>query len=819
MVHLSPVSHGTPAKHNLPAEIASFVGREGAIAEIRRLVARARLLTLTGAGGCGKTRLAVRAAADAAQSFPDGVWFVPLAPLTDSAFVPRAVAAAVGIRGAASRSMVATLVAALASRQILLVLDNCEHLIGGCARLAETLLRACPSLRILATSREPLRIPGEVTWRVPSLAVPGVQPLPSPESLAQVESVALFLDRARARQPAFALSAQTAPAVAAICRQLAGLPLAIELAAAQLWTLTPDQIVGRLDNGLRLLGGGSRTQPRQETLRATLDWSHALLCDAEQALFRRLAVFAGGFEVEAAESVCSDREIAPADVLPLLTALVEKSLVEPTMQLGEARYHLLEPVRQYALERLTMSGEAGGAERGHARYFGRLAEMAEPRLMSGKRGPWLERLAQNQDNLRAALGWSRRAAEASARELGLRLAGALGWFWNLRGEVSEGLDWLEAALAGGQDAAPAVRAKALYASAELAWLVGQNELARARAEESASLFRSLDDKRGLAYTLQSLPMANGHPQAAASTAESLRLFKEIGDAWGVAMAMAALDLSALISDGDPSGRGQAQLQEALAWFRALGDDWGIAQVLNMLGDLARSQDDFAGAGVRYDEALTLLRRQGLTGSVPSLLHNLGAVALRGGEPQRARRLFRESLGLFRDQGDQRGVADCLTGLAGVLAALKQPERAAQLLGAAEALREAIGATMWPANEASYDRTLSEVLGRLGKAGLAAAWAAGRALPLERMITEALAEQAGDPPGNRQELGLTVREREVVALVAQGLTNRQIGGALFITEGTARLHVKHILSKLGFTSRTQIAGWAVDQGLARAPGAL
>ena len=510
--------------------------------------------------------------------------------------------------------------------------------------------------------------------------MPGVETLASPESVGQVESVALFLDRARARQPAFELTAQTAPAVTAICRQLEGLPLAIELAAAQLGALTPVQIAGRLDNALHLLGGGNRTLPRQETLRATLDWSHALLTDAEQALFRRLAVFAGGFEVEAAESVCSGQDIAPTDVLPLLTALVEKSLVEPTLQLGAARYHLLEPVRQYALERLTMSGETCVLERSHACYFLALAEMAEPGLLSGKRGPWLERLAQNQDNLRAALSWSRRAAEASARELGLRLAGTLCWFWNLRGAVSEGLDWLEAALAGGQDAGPAVRAKALYASAELAWLSGQNELARARADESAALFRALDDKRGLAYTLQSLPMANDHPQAAASTAESLRLFEEIGDAWGAAMAMAALDLPALIRDGDPEGQGRAQLQAALARFRTLGDDWGMAQVLNMLGDLARSQDDLAGAGARYAEARHSCAGKGLTGSVPSLLHNLGSVALRGGEPQRALGRFRESLGLFRDQGDQRGIADCLTGLAGVLAALKQPERARNCLG-------------------------------------------------------------------------------------------------------------------------------------------
>lgn len=721
MTTSAPASTGLSSRHNLPTEVASFVGRERELAAITRLLPQTRLLTLTGTGGCGKTRLALRVAADLAPGFADGVWLAQCAPLADSALVPRSVAAAVGARGTAGQPLLATLASALASRRLLLVLDNCEHLIGACARLAETLLRACPHLRILATSREPLRIAGEVTWRVPSLALPGPGPLTAPESLAQVEAVALFLARGRARQPDFTLTLQNAPAVAAICCHLDGLPLGIELAAARIGALAPAQIAARLDDALRVLGGGSRTMPRQETLQATLDWSHALLSEAERVLFRRMAVFAGGFGVEAAECICGGAGIAPADVLALLMALVEKSLVEPR----DARYRLLEPVRQYARTRLTEQAEADGVQRRHAHYFLELAEAAEPALMSGARGPWIERLALEQDNLRTALAWSRRAADASDSEAGLRLAGALLWFWNLRGDVSEGLEWVEAALTEGQDAAPAVRAKALYGAAELAWLLGQNALARARAEESAALFRTLGDKRWLAYALQSLPMAIDHPRARELAAESLRLFEEVGDAWGAALAMGALDIFALIRDGDPAGRGQARLEEALARFRYLGDDWGTAQMLNLLGDLARSQGNEAGASARYEESLALLRRQGLTGTVPSLLHNLGYLALRWGDARRALRLFRESLTLFREQGDQRGIADGLTGLAGVLGALKQPVRAARLLGAVEALRETTGATVWPANAPDYARSVSAVRGQMDEPAFVAAWAVGR----------------------------------------------------------------------------------------------
>ena len=801
--------------HNLPTEVASFIGRERELNEIERLLARSRLLTLTGAGGCGKTRLALHLATSVARGFPDGVWLAQLAPISDSALVPRAVAAALGIRGAAGRPLLATLALALAPRRLLLILDNCEHLAGACARLAETLLRACPHLTILATSREPLHIQGETIWRAPSLEVPAADPLHSLEALAQIEAVALFLDRARARQPAFTLTPDNAPAVVAICRRLEGLPLGIELAAAQIGSLAPEQIASRLDNSLWLLGGGSRTLPRQETLRATLDWSHALLREDERTLFRRLAVFAGSFSAEAAERVCDDA-IAQSQALPTLLALVEKSLVEPQAGARETRYRLLEPVRQYAWAQLEEQVELESAQRRHARVVLDLAETAEPWLMSGARGAWMERLTLEQDNIRAALSWSQRCARAEDVEIGLRLVGALLWYWVFRGELSEGLERVEAALAKSADVAPAVRLKALYVSGELVWSLGQHALARARLETCAAAWRAMGEKRNLAYTLQVLSLVIAEPQASDLARESLRLFQEVGDAWGAAHATFSLATLSLLQSGGAAAH--AQLEDTLACWRALGDEWGMAQTLNYLGDLAREQGDDASATERYRASLALLQRQRMTGTIPSIQHNLGYLALRSGRPRQGLRLFRESLTLFRNQGDQRGMAECLVGLAGALGALKQPERAARLFGAADALLTALDAAVWPANVADYARFLARVREQLGEQSFAAAFGAGQAAPLEQIValTEEDLEQSSGSDDTRE---LTRREREVARLIAQGMTNRQIGAALVITEGTARLHVKHILHKLGFVSRAQIAVWAVEHGLIAEASAL
>ncbi len=806
----SSAAHRAPLpRHNLPSEVAGFVGREHEIAQVEALLGAARMLTLTGAGGSGKTRLALRVGARQLANWPDGVWLVELAPVTDPSAVPRAVAAALGVRGTSGRPLTTTLAGALASRRLLLVLDNCEHVAGAAGRLVETLLAACPDLRVMATSREPLRVPGETVWRVPPLKLPGSR-VQTSDSVRDVEAVALFVQRARARSASFTLTDTNAAAVAAICCRLDGLPLAIELAAAQTEALSPAQLAARLDGALHLLAAGPRTTPRQQTLRATLDWSYALLTPEEQIVFGRLSVFAGDFTIEAVEDIGAGGLVQRTGVVAPLSGLVAKSLVESRTAGQGTRYRLLEPVRQYAAEKLEASGEAQLCASRHARYYLDIGESAEWVLMSAQRGPLMEVLAAEWDNLRTALDWSRRSPSLDDREAGLRAAGSLTFYWTLRGEVSEGLEWLDSMLERAVDCNPGARARALYGAAELGWLAGQVDTARARAEEAIATFRELGDRRRLAYALQSLPVSVDHPAAQQSVAESFQIFEEIGDQWGRAMAFTAANLFELLNTGDPAGRGRARLEESLDLWRALGDRWGMAQSLNILADLERNAGDDARATARYEEALAVLRETDLTGTVPSLLHNLGRLALRRKDLRQAFRYFREGLKLFRDQGDQRGLADCLDGLAGVLGGMRQPERAARLFGAAEGARASVGVTLWPGNAADYEVDLALVRDALGEHELRAAWNFGRTSPLHETVAELLAGEhyAGHATGS----DLSPREEEVASLVAQGLTNRQIGGQLFITEGTARLHVKHILQKLGFTSRVQIAAYMVERGV-------
>jgi non-specific serine/threonine protein kinase len=446
-----------------------------------------------------------------------------------------------------------------------------------------------------------------------------------------------------------------------------------------------------------------------------------------------------------------------------------------------------------------------------------LAEAMEPEVKSAHRTAAMACLATDGENIRAALQWSLDAFEVADVEIGLRLAGALLFFWHLRGEISEGYEWVDALIERGRGAGPIARSRALHAAAELGWLVGRADLARTRAEEAAALFRDLGDMHRLAYTLQSLPMTNDNPHARESVAESLHLFRQVGDAWGTAMAMFAVDLFAATSDPIAAAQARAQLEEALPIWRELGDDWATAQLLNILGDIERSVGDDAAAASRYEEAITLLWRLGMDGTVPSLQHNLAYLALRRGDARRALRLFREALALFRDQGDQRGMADCLTGVACALTARGQHVEAARLLGTAEALRESIGASIWPTNREEYDRALASIRAGLGQGDLNAAFSAGRNAPRSAVVAEVAADTRDAPATSpTSPVELTEREREVAVLVAEGLTNRQIGARLFITEGTARLHVKHVLQKRGFSSRAQIAAWVVEQGLTSGP---
>jgi predicted ATPase/DNA-binding SARP family transcriptional activator len=487
-------------KHNLSGSLTSFVGREREKKEVERLLGTSRLLTITGTGGCGKTRLAQEVARDLVNAYADGVYLTELASLSESTLVPQAVAEALGVREQPGSSLTDTLADSLSAKTLLLVLDNCEHLVEACAHLVETLLKACPELRILTTSREPLGAAGEVIWQVPSLSGPSPLLRHALEELEGYESVRLFVERARYRNPAFLLDQQNARAVAEICRKLDGIPLAIELAAARAG-LSVEQIAARLDDPLRLLTGGNRTAtPRQRTLRGALDWSYELLVGFERVLFRRLSVFAGGFSLEAAETVSSGEGIEEEDVLDLLSRLVDKSLVvsEATGD-GGVRYRMLEPVRQYAQERLEESGEGDALRGRHAAFFLALAEVAESKLVEPDQVSWFERLEREHDNLRAAL---RNALDRGKVEPGLRVGGAIWRFWYARGHLSEGRRWLEEALA--QPGTAPARAKALRGAGALAWAQGDYARAETLFEESLALRRELGDRQGVAEAINGL---------------------------------------------------------------------------------------------------------------------------------------------------------------------------------------------------------------------------------------------------------------------------------------------------------------------------
>jgi predicted ATPase len=579
--------------NNLPLELSSFVGREKELAEVKRLLENTRLLTLTGSGGCGKTRLALAAAGELVEDFEDGVWLVDLAPLADPSLVPQAVASSLGVREQPGRSPTETLSDYLGSKKVLLVLDNCEHLIQACAELSEALLRSCPELWVLATSREALSLTGEVAWPVPSLSLPELRRLLDIESLPQYESARLFVERTAAVKPTFALTEQNAPAVAQVCYRLDGIPLAIELAAARTKVLSVEEISERLDDSFRLLAAGSRTaMPRQRTLHATMDWSHELLSREERVIFRRLAVFSGGFSLEAAESVCVGEDLEWDEVLDLLSQLVDKSLVTGWERGSETRYRLLETVRQYGWEKLSESGETGQVRERHAGYYLALAQEAEAELKGERQVAWLERLEREHDNLRAAMAWllGRGGSEEAAR-----LGWALWLFWGIRAHFAEGRRSMEQALSAKGSAAMSAssRAKALYVEGMMANYQGDHLSAEPLVEESLGLFKKLEDRLGTAYALSNagyVALGQGQYQRAITLIEeAVDLFLEEGEKWGAAIELGFLAV-AWRNRGD-HGRAKRLAERGLALSREVGERQTITAALYTLAILAQAERD------------------------------------------------------------------------------------------------------------------------------------------------------------------------------------------------------------------------------------
>ncbi|MDQ2827502.1 MAG: tetratricopeptide repeat protein [Chloroflexota bacterium] len=737
---------------NLPVMPTTLIGREREIEAVTRLLCDgARLLTLTGPAGVGKTRVALQAATDARDHYADGVVFVALAPIRDPSLVVSAIAQALDVRESGEQTLAESVIAALRDRRVLLLLDNFEQVTDATPLLAD-LLAACPRLALLVTSQAALRLQAEQQQPIQPLTIPNLVDLPAIDALEQSPAMQLFAQRARAVAPDFALTVANAAPVAAICRRLDGLPLAIELAAARVTLLPPAALLARLEGGYSnttLLSSGARDLPaRQRTLRGALTWSYDLLTPEEQALFRRLSVFVGGCTLNAAEAVCVEPDNVAIDILGGLASLIDKSLLRPVdQQDAEPRQRMLETVREYALDLLEESGEAAELRARHAAHYLARAEEAEPELTGPEQAAWLDRLEREHNNLRAAL---RRSRDGGEVEVGLRLAAALWRFWWRRGYLTEGREWLEGLLAvvslenksGAIAIHRATHARALNGAGMLAYVQDDHKQATTFFEHSLVLRRGLGDTQGVAKSLNNLgniALDQGdYEHASALYEESLILKRGLGDVGGIATTLA--NLGQVANDQGEYMRAMALLEESLALSKALGDTYGIAASLQNLGDVALQQGDARRAMALTQESLALWKTLDDTHELAVVFSRLGNIARSQGALEQARALYSESLILLRRIGDKRAMADCLEGVAGVAAAQAQPLRAARLFGAAAGLREAIGAPLPPGKQSAYGQDTATVSGALGD-GTAAAWAAGRAVPLDRAIDEALGAEA------------------------------------------------------------------------------
>lgn len=860
----------------VPTFLTSLVGREREIAEVckRLMEPGVRLLTLLGTGGIGKTRLCVEAATRLRHRFAHGVCFVGLAPIRDPEQVLPAIARELDVRETAEQHLRVQVQAALREKHLLLLLDNFEQ-VAAAAALIEELLVECPSLKIVVTSRAVLHLQAEHLLPVPPLALPDLAHLPALQVLSQYEAVACFVQRAQTHLPTFSLTEANAGAVAGVCVHLDGLPLALELAAARIRLLSPQALLARLAQRLTVLKSGSLTTPeRQQTLRQTLQWSYELLSPEEQRLFRRLAVFVGGWTLEAAEVVADagrPTDSAGLSVLDGVESLLDKSLLLQVERGEEPRLHMLMMVREYALECLASSGEEQITRRAHAAYYLALAEETESRNGNAQQqAMWLEQLEREHENLRAAMRWFLEQAEAGqSYELALRLGGALRQFWLVHGHYSEGRSELSRALVGSEGVAASIHAKALSAAAHLAVKQGDYDQAGTLAEESLRLYRELGDSAGIALSLSllgSVAWLRGNYAAARSLIEeSLALWREAGDQENVAWSLFNLAIL-LIEQGDYSrGRGLVEealrmhrelgnkkgiaasllrlawviyyvqgdpaterslLEEGLALFRELGDKDSTGDTLQMLGWVVLQQGELALARALAEESTILYREVGARVGIAESYMLFARVAALEGNHLAARTRYEESLALLREEGDKWDMAFGLEGLASVVAAQGSPTWAAQLWGAAEALRESIGAPMPPVERAAYEQAVAAIRADLGEKAFPTIWAEGRAMtPKQALAGQGQPLMPAVPPNSSATpvaptskppvsypAGLTAREVEVLRLVAQGLTDAQVAERLIISPRTVNTHLTSIYNKLGVDSRTAASRFAIEQQL-------
>ena len=727
--------------HNLPPQLTSFIGRENEIDEIKKLIVANRIVTLTGSGGAGKTRLSVHLGADCLKQFSGGVWFAALAPVTDPALVPQTLLSIFNLREDAHRAALEVLIHYLRPKTVLLILDNCEHLIEACAQISEELLRACPNLKILASSREALGIAGEVPYRVPSLATPDANHLLPFESLLDVDSMRLFVERAATAKPGFKLTKENASFIAQICSRLDGIPLAIELAAARVKVLSPEQIAARLDDRFRLLTGGARTAlPRQQMLRALIDWSYSLLSEQEKTLFRRLSVFVGGWTLEAAESVCGEQE-SGFEILDLLTRLVDKSLVTTEEIAGETRYRRLETIRQYSREKFFETDEVGTIRDRHLAFYVKFAEIAEQQMRGRARVAWTHRLAAEQDNLRTAMEWGL----AKNPESALRIAASLPIFWAAGGFSAEGFRWIQRATVAymeqiDEQKQPTLHAKGLAGLALLYMSLGDNINGKRVAEESVALFRESQDKSGLAYSVMvlafPLEFLGERLEAEAALMESIAIARSEKNAFILASSLNNLTRVTLDLHGD-TATAEQYADEAIRVSREAGVEWTVAVAYEMKGVVALHRENYDEARTFIEKAFHAYQEIGASFNVIVVKSNLAHMERKLGNYARALDLYRETIVAFRDVGQTGAVAHQLECFGFIALAQDYPERALQLFAAANALREKVGTPMTPDEQSYYDEQLKGLREEVNSKQLDVIWSRGSVMTMEQAIEYAL----------------------------------------------------------------------------------